>query len=86
LSRPPWWETSMHEKKEFFSNIWFIWFNTNYHKLGPSMYMCFYNILTMYSRLSVHNVLIKSLILCCNDIVALWWLQKHHINDWSTFH
>jgi len=38
-----------------------------HHKLAPSIYLCFYNNLTMHSKLCAVKMLIASLIWCCDD-------------------
>jgi hypothetical protein len=54
------------------------------HKFAPSIYLCFYNILTMCSKLSSNELLIQSLIWCCDHIVThcVYWLSlvKCHYN------
>jgi hypothetical protein len=38
-----------------------------YQKLAPSIYLCFYNNLTMCSKLCAIKMLIQSLVCCCDD-------------------
>jgi hypothetical protein len=40
-----------------------------HHKLGPSIYLLFYNILTMCLKFGVNEMLIQSLIWCYDGIV-----------------
>jgi hypothetical protein len=49
-------------------------------QIALSMYLCFYNTLTMCSKLSVNKVLTQSLIWCCDDIVTLYH------DDWSLYY
>ncbi len=62
----------------------------HYHKLAPFMYLCFHNTLTMCSNLRANEMLIQSLIWCCDNIMiidhCITMSLQHHINDWSTFH
>jgi hypothetical protein len=47
--------------------------STMHHKFALSMYLCFYNILTMCSRLSANEMLIQSLIWCCDKEKGRIW-------------
>ncbi len=74
------------------------WIPNLYASFSPSqtclsMYLCFYNIIIMCSRLSANQMLIQSLIWCCNSIVthgddwSLYYIisLQHHINDYQHF-
>jgi hypothetical protein len=60
----------------WFYHLWIIFIH---HKLAPSMYMCFYNTLTMCSRWRANEMLIQSLIWYCDNIIT-------HCDDWSLYY